>query len=56
MKRAVRWTYGGLNVTPIPGTKRSVAGGTAIDIRIDDVRSTVTYATVNAALLERVEE
>ena len=42
------WTYHGLSVTPIENTRRRVAGGTAIDIRVHDPRSTVTRATVNA--------
>lgn len=46
-----RWTHFGLSVTPIEHSRRRVAGGTAIDIRVHDLRSTVTHATVNAANL-----
>lgn len=42
------YTYEGLSVIPIPETKRCVVGGTVIDIRINDTRSTVTHATVSA--------
>lgn len=45
------YTFNTLAVTPIPETKRRAAGGAAIDVRIEDSRSTITYATVNAALV-----
>jgi len=48
-----KWTYDGLNVVPDFDTRRGVAGGTVIDIRIDDARSTITRATVNAERLVR---
>jgi hypothetical protein len=44
-----RYTSAGLNVEPIEGTLRDVAGGRCVDIRINDPRSTITSATVNAA-------
>jgi hypothetical protein len=42
-----RYTYEGLVVHPIDGTLRSVAGGKVVDIRVEDSRSTITFATVN---------
>lgn len=41
------WLHEGISVTPIESTRRAVASGTAIDIRVHDPRTTVTYATVN---------
>lgn len=43
-----RYTYFGLSVTPLWHTKRRVAGGSCVDVRVHDARSTVTHATVNA--------
>ena len=42
-----RYTYHGVACTPIEETLRRVPGGRAVDIRIHDPRSTITYATVN---------
>jgi len=53
--KAVSWTYFGLAVTPKWSTKRSVTGGTVVDIDVHDKRSTVTGATVNVDNLTRVE-
>jgi hypothetical protein len=53
--QAVSWTYFGLAVTPKWSTKRSVTGGTVVDIDVHDKRSTITCATVNVANLKRVE-
>lgn len=41
------WRYFGIRVEPQWATKRNVAGGTVIDIRVRDPRCTVTFATVN---------
>lgn len=45
------YKYEGLSVTPLFHSKRQVSGGTVIDIKIHDPRSTITYATVNIAQL-----
>lgn len=45
------YTFNNLSVSPIPETLRRTASGTAIDVRIEDARSTITYATVNVALV-----
>ena len=52
--RGVRYTHHGMNVTPLWSTRRSVAGGIAVDIEIRDPRSTVTYATVPAESIDEV--
>ena len=44
----MRYTHHGINAKPIPSTLRYVAGGRCIDILIDDPRSTLDLATVNA--------
>jgi len=50
-----RYTYFGLSVTPLWHTKRRVAGGSCVDIRVHDSRSTATHATVNADNLKAVQ-
>lgn len=42
------YSYFGLSITPLWETKRRVAGGTCVDIRVHDARSMITHATVNA--------
>ncbi len=49
------WTHFGTFVEPVNGTLRYVAGGRVVDIRINDPRTTITRATVNADNLERIE-
>ena len=44
----MRYTYLGLNVKPLSSTFRCVAGGRCVDISVDDARSTISSATVNA--------
>lgn len=41
------YRYFGLSVTPLWHTKRRVTGGTVVDIKVHDTRSTCTEATVN---------
>ena len=43
------YSYFGLTVEPITATLRRVAGGRCVDIRVNDPRSTISHATVNAA-------
>jgi cytochrome c-type biogenesis protein CcmE len=45
------YRYEGLVVVPVEGTVRRVPGGKCVDIRIEDERSTITYATVNVDLV-----
>lgn len=45
--RGERYTYHGVNVIPRWDTKRRVAGGYAIDVVVDDPRSTLKHSTVN---------
>lgn len=42
------YSHQGTRVVPLPGTIRRIAGGTCVDVRVTDPRSTITFATVNA--------
>lgn len=44
-KQVYKWFD--LIVKPVPETLRGLPGGKVVDIRIEDERSTATYATVN---------
>lgn len=49
------WVHGGIYVEPINGSQRQVIGGSVVDIKICDPRTTITRATVNVANLQRIE-
>lgn len=49
-----KYTCHGLSITPLWHTKRRVAGGTCVDIRVHDTRSTLTSATVNVDNIRKV--
>ncbi len=46
------YTHFGNSVTPLWRTKRSVSGGTCVDIIVHDPRCTITHATVNVDNIE----
>lgn len=49
------YRLGGLLCTIVAGSRRAVPGGTVVDVRFHDPRTTVSGATTALALLDRCE-